>query len=112
MTENFTAAEMACSHCGECNMDTTFMILLQQLRDALGPLRITSAYRCDEHTVELNKKHPGTHNSGIAADVACDNVSAYNIQKEAYRLGFTGIARGNGFVHLDIRETTPVSWQY
>lgn len=118
-SKNFSASELRC-HCPKCNKQQPNLVqqdslnLLQQLRDKVGrPLTIVSAYRCAEHPVEKRKTTPGQHNKGTAFDVAVgDGSEAYEIMKLAFALGFTGIARGNGFVHVDTRKTTPVNWIY
>ena len=114
-TKNFGAHEFRCScGCGDkAPMGTDLLRKLQKLRDKVGPINLTSAYRCAKHPIEAKKRSPGTHNKGIAVDIAVTSSShAYIILKEAYALGFTGIAHGNGFVHVDTRRTTPVTWKY
>lgn len=87
---------------------------LDELRAAYGePLTLTSAYRCSMHPNEASKEKPGTHNQGIAFDIrAYNGAMAYQIMQIAFAQGWHGIALGNGFVHVDRRETTPVTWEY
>ena len=118
-SKNFTAEELRC-HCPKCNRQVPNLVqqksldLLQQLRDKIGrPLSLVSAYRCAEHPVEKRKTTPGQHNKGTAFDIAVgDGSEAYEVMKYAFALGFTGIARGNGFVHVDTRKSIPVNWIY
>ena len=118
-SKNFAAEELRC-HCPKCNRQVPNLVqqksldLLQQLRDKVGhPLTLVSAYRCAEHPVEKRKATPGQHNKGTAFDIAVgDGSEAYEVMKHAFALGFTGIARGNGFVHVDTRKSTPVNWIY
>ena len=118
-SKNFAAEELRC-HCPKCNRQVPNLVqqksldLLQQLRDKVGrPLSIVSAYRCAEHPVEKRKPTPGQHNKGTAFDIAVgDGSEAYEVMKHAFALGFTGIARGNGFVHIDTRNSIPVNWIY
>ena len=118
-SKNFAAEELRC-HCPKCNRQIPNLVqqksldLLQQLRDKVGhPLTLVSAYRCAEHPVEKRKATPGQHNKGTAFDIAVgDGSEAYEVMKHAFALGFTGIARGNGFVHVDTRKSTPVNWIY
>lgn len=116
---NFSEAEFACSHTGECNMREDFMDALQTLRTYYDkPMTITSGYRHPTHPVEAKKERPGTHTMGLAADIACDGQDAYDIMQIAFELGFTGIGvsqRGSGrFVHLDMLQGDPRPnvWSY
>jgi uncharacterized protein YcbK (DUF882 family) len=110
----FKLSEFDCKHTGKNKMQPNFLEMIDRLRDACGfPFFITSGYRDATHPIEAKKAKPGTHAQGIAADIRVTNGhQAYIIQKHAYALGFTGIAFGKGFVHVDTRVTTPGSWRY
>ena len=110
----FTIDEFKCSHTGLVFMDDFFLLLLDELRAACGfPFVITSGYRSPTHPVEARKSTPGTHAKGIAADIAYSNgEQLYAIISNAMRLGFTGVGIANTFVHVDVRDTTPVVWTY
>lgn len=74
---------------------------------------ITSGYRDPSHSIEAKKSKPGTHAQGIAADIkVADGAQRMAIVANAVKLGFTGIGVAKSFVHVDIRETTPVVWCY
>ena len=110
----FSLKEFDCQHTGANEMDMEFLRRLDELRDACGfPFRITSGYRAPSHPIEAKKKKSGTHSQGIAADIAVtDGAQRYTLVSEALRLGFTGVGVARGFVHVDLRETTPVIWLY
>ncbi len=110
----FESEEFDCHHTGRNEMDTEFLMLLDELRYRCGfPFVITSGYRDPSHPAEALKKTPGTHAEGIAADIKVTNGhQAYLIMKEAFALGFGGIAYGPGFVHVDNRDGIEVSWRY
>ncbi|QWL58228.1 DUF882 domain-containing protein [Aeromonas jandaei] len=118
-SEHFKARELRCK-CPLCKqeqphkVDRTALERLEQLRARVNrSLSLTSAYRCPKHPAEAKKAKPGQHALGLAFDIAVsDGAQAYQLQKAAYELGFNGIALGNGFVHVDIRKSTPVSWRY
>ncbi|MGL4523811.1 MAG: YcbK family protein [Bacilli bacterium] len=117
-TKNFSAKEFRCK-CDVCNrskphkMEKKVVDNLQKMRDKLGPLVLTSAYRCAKHPVEAKKSTPGQHNKGTAVDIRFDSSNhRYLIIKEALALGATGIGWGNGFIHVDWRTGTPVAWDY
>lgn len=103
----FTRAELACRHCGEIEMNRTFMAKLEAMRRAAGfPFIVTSAYRCPEHNQRVSSTGPtGAHTTGRAVDIAVRGERAYWIVANAYRYGFTGVGvqqkGGSRFVHLD-----------
>ena len=116
---NFKAAEFNCSHCGKNEMKPGFMAKLQALRAAYGkPMRITSGYRCPQHSIEAKKPKPGTHASGCACDIGIEGADAHRLLTLALAAGFTGIGvqqKGSGrFIHLDTMEgaTRPALWSY
>ena len=110
----FSIEEFNCQETGENEMVEEFIHKLDELREACGfPFKITSGYRSPNHSIEKRKSKPGTHARGIACDIYVSGGSQrHTIIKEAMRLGFTGIGVAKTFIHVDIRETTPVAWQY
>ena len=110
----FKLEEFNCTHTNKNEMDEIFLDKLDQLREVCGfPFKITSGYRDATHPNEARKEKPGTHNQGIAADIAVSNgVERMNIVHEALKLGFGGIGVARTFVHVDNRKTTPVMWTY
>ena len=49
-TPNFSRSEMACRcGCGHDKMDQEFLRMLQALMDEIGPMPVTSGFRCDAH---------------------------------------------------------------
>ena len=95
-------------------MQPEFLLMIDELRARCGfPFVITSGYRDPSHPIEAAKKTVGTHAEGIAADIKVSNGhQAYLIMREAFALGFGGIAYGNGFVHVDSRDGIEVTWRY
>ena len=111
----FKINDFDCQETGNNEMDVQFIKKLDQLREACGfPFYITSGYRDPEgHSIEKAKQNPGTHAQGIAADIAVQGgIQRMEIVKHAAALGFTGIGVAKGFIHVDIRTTTPVLWCY
>ena len=97
------------------------MGMLQELRNQMqGPLRVTSARRCDHHNNEVstakNKKN-GVHTLGQAADVLISGEWAMVLFEKARLIGFSGIGlsqRGDHasrFVHLDTKPRKAL-WSY
>jgi uncharacterized protein YcbK (DUF882 family) len=110
----FRLEEFNCTHTNKNEMNPEFLEQLDFLREACGfPFRITSGYRDETHPNEVKKEKPGTHNQGIAADIAVSNgFERMNIVHNALKMGFGGIGVAKTFVHVDSRKETPVMWTY
>jgi len=121
---NFSCNEMACGHCGRNEMNLLFMTGLQHIRRAVGPLTVSSGYRCHEHAVEEVKDKPGAHTFGKAVDLAVRGAKAWKVVQVALEYGMTGVGvsqKGeNRFIHLDMmtdaedggRFPRPTIWSY
>jgi len=116
MFKYFKLEDFECSETGENNISHDFVHRLDDLREACGiPFYITSGFRSKEHSVEKRKAKPGTgtHARGIAADIAVQGgVERLLLVEKALELGFKGVGVAKGFVHVDMRDTTPVLWCY
>ena len=115
MFKYFTLEEFACQETGENEIKEEFVTSLDALRAECGfPFRITSGYRSPRHSIEAKKPGgPGQHSTGCAADIAISNgADRFIIVANALKLGFSGIGIAKTFVHVDIRQTTPVIWTY
>lgn len=114
-TPNFSVDEMKCKcGCGKADMDREFMMDLQALREAVGPLKVSSAYRCPEHNQRVSSTGPdGPHTTGKAADILCSGKHAHEVLMSACFFDFTGIgvsqkgAHGSRFIHLDTITAGP-----
>ena len=122
LSQNFSKADMSCRcGCGIYEMDDEFMRMLQELRNQRnGPLRVTSARRCDAHNHDVstakNKKN-GVHTLGQASDILISGERAMLLFEKARQIGFSGIGlsqRGDHasrFVHLDTKPRKAL-WSY
>ena len=113
----FHESEFRCRETGENKMKPEFIHMLDELRERCGfGFVIRSGFRSVKHSAEINKKNGGgQHTKGTAADIAVSNgVQRMKIVKEALAMGFGGIgvSHSGGFVHVDMRTTTPVMWTY
>lgn len=113
-SKNFKQHELACKcGCGVNRIKKEALDKLQAIRDELGPLTLTSAYRCANHPVEARKARPGQHNHGHAFDISApDGSMKFKIIEVALKHGATGIGIHKNFIHVDWRESTPVAWLY
>jgi len=114
MFDYFKIEDFDCQQTGNNMMSTAFIHKLDELRGVCGfPFVVTSGYRCPiGHSIEKAKANPGTHSEGIAADIAVQGGAQRRaIVHHALAMGMSvGVAKT--FVHVDIRETTPVLWCY
>ena len=113
-SENFKADELTCSCCGKSGVQQWALDKLQTIRDEYNkPMRITSSYRCSNHPVERVKTKAGTHNQGIAFDVAVSGgAERYELVSLGIKHSANGIGVDRNFVHLDFRDTARVVWVY
>ena len=92
ITPNFSRAEMSC-RCGSGldHMDEHFMKMLQQLRNELGPLPVTTRIRCERHNHESGGYPKSAHLKSKEADIWIFGLRALQLVEEARRIGFSGI---------------------
>ena len=115
---NFSFKEIACQHCQECDINEDFMDDLQTMREFVGPMKITSGYRCPSHPIEAAKPAPGSHSKGLAVDVSCRGQGAFNVVRAGLEQGMLGIGvsqQGDSrFIHLDQLSASyrPSIWSY
>jgi uncharacterized protein YcbK (DUF882 family) len=114
LTDNFSLEEFECK-CG-CKMPAfvknniiELADNLQALRDEVGRLDLTNAYRCKKHNAEVGGSVKSQHLLGKAADVKSKIFSPSEIyqhvegmmKNETFKIG--GIGEYNTFTHIDIR---------
>tara|TARA_R110000851_G_scaffold2933_5_gene11945 strand:+ start:502 stop:888 length:387 start_codon:yes stop_codon:yes gene_type:complete len=114
LTENFNLSEFQCK-CG-CEMPAfvkeniqELALNLQMLRDIVGALNLTNAYRCKEHNLAVGGSVKSQHLVGKAADIQSIGAEPSEIANitevlmDAKKLKAGGIGRYNTFTHIDIR---------
>lgn len=114
LTNNFSLSEFECK-CG-CKMPAfvkenvkELAENLQALRDVVGRIDLTNAYRCKEHNADVGGSTNSQHIKGKAADIKSNTLSPNEIanitddlmKSEKFKLGGIGIY--NTFTHVDIR---------
>jgi uncharacterized protein YcbK (DUF882 family) len=87
---------------------------LQAIRDELGfPLPVNSAFRCAAHPAENRKLKPGTHNRGIAFDIAVPwGPQRMKLIEVALKHGARGFGFADSYVHIDFRDGPLTCWTY
>ncbi len=106
--------QFVCPDCGACKMDSRFMNCLSTIQFGMGePLIIDSGFRCANHNSDIGGSPKSQHLLGLAADISCMSAAKrYLLIMLAVRNGISGIGIAKDFVHLDLREGTPVVWTY
>jgi len=114
LTNNFSLSEFQCK-CG-CKMPAfveenikELANNLQVLRDEIGRLDLTNAYRCKDHNADVGGATNSQHLKGKAADIKSSALNPKEIasyvddlmKNEKFKLGGIGIY--NTFTHVDIR---------
>ena len=110
----FKIEDFACQETGKNHISEGFVHRLDELREACGfPFIVTSGYRDTTHSAERHKDKGGWHTKGLAADIRIYHAEdRFKIVQKAIEMGFTGIGIAKTFVHVDVRDTTPVIWSY
>lgn len=101
-------------------MSNELITMLDHARDLAGvPFKITSGFRIEADIDRLKKagykvSSKSSHLKGLAADIACDNSSRYNILDSLMKVGFNRIGIGSTFIHVDIDPDKPpfTIWTY
>jgi uncharacterized protein YcbK (DUF882 family) len=88
-------------------IDSDLVLKLEMLRKAVGfKLLITSGYRSEDLNEKVGGAKHSYHLQGLAVDIATVNISPnglYQLIKQAFLVGFTGIIIYPRHVHLDLR---------
>ncbi len=116
LSAHFNAKEFTCK-CGVCRdqrISKTLIRKLEAVRDAVGPLTITSGYRCAMHQANLAKQglqtaKNSTHVIGQAADIVATDMTALFTACEAE---FKAIGTAKTFLHVDLRADKIRRWDY
>ena len=114
ITNNFSLEEFECK-CG-CKMPEfvkkniiELAENLQVIRDVVGKLNLTNAYRCKEHNADVGGATNSQHLKGKAADVKSKEYDVLEVSKiiegliKSEKIKQGGIGIYNTFTHYDIR---------
>ena len=116
---NFKPKEFECSHCNILKISSDLMDFIQTARDNLGPLIITSAYRCQDHNNSVSKTGPnGPHTTGKAVDISVKDSQHRKQLITYFAPKVTGLGIAKSFIHIDLLDEEdgftmrPNSWVY
>ena len=117
--KNFVLDEFKCSCCGEVKINSDMLDLIQEARNELGPLSITSAYRCPSHNNSVSSTgEAGHHTTGKALDIAVKNSQHRKQLIDWFATKVTGLGIAKSFIHIDNLtaddgfDMRPNAWKY
>ncbi len=118
--KNFKLDEFKCKcGCEEVKVDAAMLDLVQEARDELGPLSITSAYRCPSHNSSVSSTgENGPHTTGHALDIAVKDSRHRKQLIDFFATKVTGLGVAKTFIHIDNLtdehgfEMRPNAWKY
>ena len=100
---NFSYDECKCSCCGLVDVSSDLLDLLQEARNVLGPLTITSFYRCPSHNDSVSSTGPnGPHTTGKSCDIHVSNSQHRKKLIDYFTNKVTGLGIAKSFIHIDI----------
>ena len=100
---NFKPTEFECSCCQTLDISSDLVDLLQEARNILGPLQITSAYRCPSHNDNVSSTGlSGPHTTGKSVDIHVSNSQHRKKLIDYFSNKVTGLGIAKTFIHIDI----------
>ena len=106
---NFKIDEFKCSCCGLVDIHSDLLDLLQNARNILGQLQITSAYRCPEHNNNVSSTGlSGPHTTGKSVDIHVSNSQQRKQLIDYFTSKVTGLGIAKTFIHIDILTSDEV----
>jgi uncharacterized protein YcbK (DUF882 family) len=125
---------LACPCCGVNLCTPELVMALTDLEEVIGPVAVTSGYRCQAHNDALRVKYladkqaweaahaspfPGAqpaehsqHLLGKAVDFLCKKEDQARAIVEGGRAGFRGVGIAATWLHMDVRPGVAACWRY
>ena len=102
--KNFNLDEFKCKcGCGNVSVYSDLLDLLQTARDIIGPIQITSAFRCNEHNDSVSSTGlSGPHTTSKAVDIHVSNSQHRKQLIDYFTNKVTGLGIAKTFIHIDI----------
>jgi uncharacterized protein YcbK (DUF882 family) len=93
--------------------------LIQEARDELGPLSITSGYRCPSHNASVSSTgEAGPHTTGHSLDISVKDSQHRKQLIDWFATKVTGLGIAKSFIHIDNLtsdngfDMRPNAWKY
>ena len=102
--KNFNIDEFRCKcGCGHASVYSDLLDLLQDARDALGVITISSSYRCPDHNDKVSSTGlAGPHTTSKAVDIHVSNSKHRKQLIDYFANKVTGLGIAKTFIHIDI----------
>ena len=106
---NFSLEEFKCSCCGSVDIHSDLLDILQTARNIIGPIQITSAYRCPSHNDSVSSTgQSGPHTTSKAVDIHVSNSQHRKQLIDYFGPKVTGLGIAKTFIHIDILTSDEV----
>jgi hypothetical protein len=101
---NFNLDEFKCKcGCGHVSVHSDLLDLLQTARDNIGPITISSAYRCPDHNDKVSSTGlSGPHTTSKAVDIHVSNSQHRKQLIDYFTNKVSGLGIAKTFIHIDI----------
>ena len=118
--KNFELDEFKCKcGCDEVKINSDMLDLIQEARDELGPLSISSAFRCSSHNSNVSSTgESGPHTTGHALDITVKDSQHRKQLIDWFATKVTGLGIAKSFIHIDNLtsdegfDMRPNAWKY
>ena len=118
--KNFELNEFKCKcGCDEVKINSDMLDLIQEARDELGPLSISSAFRCSSHNSNVSSTgESGPHTTGHALDITVKDSQHRKQLIDWFATKVTGLGIAKSFIHIDNLtadegfDMRPNAWKY
>ena len=118
--KNFELNEFKCKcGCDEVKINSDMLDLIQEARDELGPLSISSAFRCSSHNSSVSSTgESGPHTTGHALDITVKDSQHRKQLIDWFATKVTGLGIAKSFIHIDNLtsdngfDMRPNAWKY
>jgi uncharacterized protein YcbK (DUF882 family) len=109
--KNFNLDEFKCKcGCDHVSIHSDLLDLLQTARNIIGPIQITSAFRCPEHNDNVSSTGlSGPHTTSKAVDIHVSNSQHRKELIDYFAPKVTGLGIAKTFIHIDILTSDEVS---
>ena len=109
--KNFNLDEFKCKcGCDHVSIHSDLLYLLQTARNILGPIQITSAFRCNEHNDKVSSTGlSGPHTTSKAVDIHVSNSQHRKELIDYFAPKVTGLGIAKTFIHIDILSPEELS---
>jgi len=109
--KNFNLDEFKCKcGCDNVSVHSDLLDLLQTARDIIGPIQITSAFRCNEHNDKVSSTgEDGPHTTSKAVDIHVSNSQHRKTLIDYFGPKVSGLGIAKTFIHIDILTSDEVS---